>query len=165
MRDERLNEELPQHTARVLDLLLLASTLGDPGLGLGPGLVEGQEAALASPLDELVGLRDELGAGLEEPGVGDLGLVQDVFDAGIFGEVQRGQSRGRVVLGGRRQRARLDDGSTSEVVVEDGLAVGLENRLGGHGDCGESCTVGAVVLGESFRWLRALSNSFPGRQH
>jgi len=28
--------------------------------------------------------------------------------------------------------SRLDDGCASEVVVEDGLAVGLENRFGRH---------------------------------
>ena len=30
------------------------------------------------------------------------------------------------------QRGGLDDGGAGEVVVEDGLAVGLENGLGGH---------------------------------
>lgn len=132
--NERLDEELSQNTADVLNLLRLAGALSDPGLGLGPGLVEGEQTALASSLDELIGLRDELGAGLEKPGVGDLGLVQDGLDAGVLGEVQGGQSRGRVVDGGRRQRAGLDDGSTGEVVVDDGLAIGLGDRLGGH--CG-----------------------------
>jgi hypothetical protein len=73
--NERLDEELTKNTDDVLNLLGLRGTLSNPSPGLGPGLVEGQETALASPLDQLVGLRDELGAGLEQPGVGDLGLV------------------------------------------------------------------------------------------
>lgn len=37
-------------------------------------------------------------------------------------------------MGGRgRQRRRLDNGSASEMVVEDGLAVSLENGFGRHG--------------------------------
>lgn len=112
-----------------------------------------------------VGLGYESSTGLKEPRVGDLGLVENVLNLGILGEVQSRQPGGRVVLGRGGKRAGLDGFGAGEVVVEDGLAVGLENRLGGHGDCGESCTVGAVVLGESFRWLRALSNSFPDRQH
>ena len=34
--------------------------------------------------------------------------------------------------GGGRERSRLDDGSASEVVVEDGLSVSLEDGFGGH---------------------------------
>jgi hypothetical protein len=88
--DEGLDEELAQDAGDVLDLLLLAGAGGDPGLGLGPGLVQGQQTALAAALDELIGLRDELGALLEEPGVGDLGLVQDILDVGVLGELERG---------------------------------------------------------------------------
>lgn len=132
VRDERLNEELSQNTLCGLNLLLLTSTLSNPGLGLGPGLVEGQQTALSSTLDELIGLCDELGTALEQPRVGDLGLVQDVLDIGVLGEVKRGQSGRSIVLGGSRERAGLDGGSTGEVVVENGLAIGLENRLGGH---------------------------------
>lgn len=36
--------------------------------------------------------------------------------------------------GGGRERSRLDDGSASEVVVEDGLSVSLEDGFGGHCD-------------------------------
>lgn len=136
MRNEGLDEELAQNTGGVLDLLLLAGALSDPGLGLGPGLVEGQETALATALDQLIGLRDELGAGLEEPRVGDLSLVQNTLDVGILSKVQRAQPGGRVVLGGVGERSGLDDGGAGEVVVEDGLAVGLEDGLGGHsGGC------------------------------
>lgn len=136
VRNEGLDEELAQDTSDGLDLLLLTSTLGDPGASLGPGLVEGQETALATALDQLIGLGDELDTGLENPGVGDLGLVEDILDVGILGEVQRAQPGGRVVLGGDGKRRGLDDGSAGEVVVEDGLAVGLEDGLGGHsGGC------------------------------
>ena len=33
---------------------------------------------------------------------------------------------------GRRERRRLDDGSTGEVVIQQGLSVGLEDALCGH---------------------------------
>ena len=36
--------------------------------------------------------------------------------------------------GGGRERSWLDDWSASEVVVEDGLSVSLENGFGGHCD-------------------------------
>ncbi len=132
MGNKRLNKKLSEDTAGVLNLLLRASTLSNPGLGLGPGLVEGEETALATTLNELIGLCDELGAVLEEPREGDLGLVEDVLDVGVLGEVQRRKSGRGVVLGRLRKRAGLDSGSPGEVVVEDGLAVGLEDRLGGH---------------------------------
>lgn len=132
VRDERLDEEVSQDTGDVLDLLLLGGTLSNPGLGLRPGLVQGKQTTLAAALDQLIRLSDELGAGLEKPGVGDLGLVENVLDVDIVGEVQRSQSRRSVVLGRDRQRAGLNGRSAGEVVVEDGLAVGLENRLGGH---------------------------------
>lgn len=132
MGNEGLDEELTQNAGGVLDLLLLAGTLSNPGLGLWPSLVQGQKTALTTALDQLIGLRNELGTSLEEPGVGDLGLVQDTLDVGILSEVQRAQPGGRVVLGWRGQRSGLDDRGAGEVVVEDGLAVGLENGLGGH---------------------------------
>ena len=34
-------------------------------------------------LDQLVRLGDKLGASLQEPGIGDLGLVEDALDVGI----------------------------------------------------------------------------------
>jgi hypothetical protein len=134
MGHKRLDEELPQNASGVLNLLLLTGSLSNPSLSLGPGLVQGQKTALSSSLDELIGLGDELGVGLEKPRVGDLSLVQDVGNVGIFREVQRGESAGRVVSGRRRKRAGLDNGGAGEMVVEDGLAVGLENRLGGHSE-------------------------------
>lgn len=79
-----------------------------------------------------VGLGDESGIGLEQPRVGDLGLVENTLHIGIFGEVENGQPGGRVVRGRRGERRGLDYGGAGEVVVEDGLAIGLEDRLGGH---------------------------------
>lgn len=116
----------------MLDLLDLAGALSDPGLGLRPSLVQGQETALASPLDQLVGLRDEADTVLEQPGVCDLRLVQDILDALVLREAERSQPRGWVVLRWLGQRRGLDDGGASEVVVEDSLAISLENGLGGH---------------------------------
>jgi hypothetical protein len=125
--NHRLNEELAQDTGNVLNGDLLGGAGLNPLPSLSPGLVEGEEAGLASTLDQLIGLSDELGAGHEQPWVGDLGLVEDILDGLVFGEVEGGETRRRVVCGGRRERGRLDDGSASEVVVEDGLAVGLED--------------------------------------
>lgn len=134
VRNEGLDQELSQDTSGVLDLLLLSSSLSNPGLRFGPSLVQSQKTTLASALDKLIGLRDEPGTVVEQPRIGGLSLLQDILNAGILREVQRGQFGRRVVLGWPGKRGGLDDGSTSEVVVEDGLAVGLENRLGGHGE-------------------------------
>ena len=97
MRDKRLDEELPEDTLDVLDLLFLGGTLSNPRLCFRPGLVEGKKTALASPLDQLIWLGDELGAGNEEPWVGDLGLVEDVVDILVIGKVQRRKLGSRVV--------------------------------------------------------------------
>jgi hypothetical protein len=132
VRHEGLNQELTQDTRDGLNLNVLGSTGLNPLAGLSPGLVQSEETALASALDQLIRLRDELGAGSQEPRVGDLGLVEDILDGLVIGEVKRGETSGRVVCGGGRKGSGLDDGGPSEVVVEDGLAVGLENGLGGH---------------------------------
>jgi len=87
MWHEGLDEESSKHTLNVLDLLGRAGALCYPGLRLWPGLVQGQETALASALDELIGLRDKLGARLEEPRVGDLGLVEDINGVLVLGKV------------------------------------------------------------------------------
>jgi hypothetical protein len=133
MGHKRLDEELGQQAGDVLDLLLLASSLSNPSLGLGPSLVQGQQTTLSSTLDELVRLCDKLGTGVKKPRVCDLSLVQHIIHISVLGESQRCQPGRSVVLGRGRERAGLDDGGASEVVVEDGLAIGLENRLGGHG--------------------------------
>lgn len=135
VRNERLNEELTENAGDRLNLNVLGSTGLNPFPGLGPGLVQGQKATLSTSLDQLVGLGHELGTGGQQPGVADLSLVEDILDGNIFGKVKGGELRRRVVRGGRREGSRLDEGSTSEVVVEDGLAISFENRLGGHDDC------------------------------
>jgi hypothetical protein len=132
VRHEGLDKELPQHTVDRLDALRLSSPLRDPLLGLGPRLVQGQQTALTSPLDQLIWLRDELGAGHEQPRVCGLGLVEDAPNIGVSWEVQRRELGRRVVCGRGGQRRGLDDGGAGEVVVEDGLAVGLEDGFGGH---------------------------------
>jgi hypothetical protein len=133
VRHERLDQELSQDTIDSLDSLGLAGTLLNPSSGLSPGLVQGQKAALASSLDELIGLCDELGARLVQPGVLDLGLVKDILGRVLGAEVERAELGVRVVVGGWGERSGLDDGSSGKVVVEDGLAIGFEDRLCGHG--------------------------------
>jgi hypothetical protein len=105
---EGLDEESPQVTLDVLNLLELVRALSNPLLGLGPGSVQLEQTRLASPLDKLIGLCDKLGTG------------------------DGCELCGRVVgcLGG--ERSGLDHRCAGEVVVEDGLAVGLEDRLCGH---------------------------------
>jgi hypothetical protein len=129
---ERLNEESPQVSLNVLNLLELVGALSNPLLGLGPGSVQLEQTRLASPLDKLVGLCDELGTRSEKEGESGLGGVKDTLDVVAIGKGDGGELCGRVVgcLGG--ERSGLDDGRASEVVVEDGLAVGLEDRLCGH---------------------------------
>lgn len=130
MGNEGLDQELPQYTIDSLDALLLSCPRLDPFPRLSPGLVQREQTALASPLDQLVWLCDELGSGSEEPWVCGLGLVEHALDVLISGEVQRCELGGGVVCGRRGKRSGLDNGSAGEVVVEDGLAVGLEDRLG-----------------------------------
>ena len=129
---ERLNEESPQVTLNVLDLLELVCALCDPGLGLGPGSVQLEQTRLASPLDQLVGLCDELGTGSEEEGECGLSGVKDALDVVAILEGDGGELCGRVVCCLCGERSGLDHRRAGEVVVEDGLAVGLEDRLCGH---------------------------------
>jgi hypothetical protein len=132
VRNEGLNQELTEDTSDGLNLDILGGTCLNPLTGLSPGLVEGEQTALTPTLDQLIGLRNELGTGGEEPRESDLSLVEDILHSLVLREVQRGQTSRRVVCCGGRERGRLDNGSASEVEVEDGLAVGLENRFGGH---------------------------------
>lgn len=127
VRNERLHEESPQVTLNVLNLLGLVCALSDPLLGLGPGSVQLEQTRLASPLDELVGLCDELGTGSEEEGESGLSSVKNALDVVAIGELDGGELCGRVVGGLCGQRSGLDHRRASEVVVEDGLAVGLED--------------------------------------
>lgn len=156
MRYEGLDEEVTKNSLHMLYFLRFCGALSNPSLGLGPGLVQSQKTTLASSLNQLIWFRllirqswplqkdvsvydtrtlrityYELCAALEEPGICDLGLVKNVVDIDIIGEMERGKSGGRIVLG-LGQRTRLNDRSTSKMVVEDGLPVGLVNRLGGH---------------------------------
>lgn len=139
MRNKWLNQELAEEALDVLNLLLLASAFCNPSTSFGPGLVEGEETALASTLDQLIWFCDEFGVFGEQPRVCGLGLVEDSIDVGVLREVERSELGGRVVSSSARERGGLDDGSASEVVVEDGLSIGLENRFGGHCDKGCVC--------------------------
>ena len=127
MGHERLNEESPQVTLNVLDLLELVCALCNPGLGLGPGSVELEQTRLASPLDELIGLCDELGTGSEKEGECGLGGVKDALDVVTILEGDGSELRRRVVGCLCGKRSGLDHRRAGEVVVEDGLAVGLED--------------------------------------
>ena len=97
MRHEWLDQERPEDTVDGLHPLDLASTCRDPLFGLRPGLVESEKTALASSLDQLVRLCDELCTALQQPRIGDLGLAQDALDVGAFGEIYRGEPGGRIV--------------------------------------------------------------------
>ena len=136
MRDERLDEELPKDTVDGLDLLVLSSLGGNPLLCLWPCLVQCEKTALASSLDELIWLCDKLAARDEQPRVLDFGLVKNILDVLVLWEVKRCESCWGVVCGSRWEGCWLDDGSSGKVVVEDGLAVGLEDGLCGHDEVG-----------------------------
>ena len=136
MRDKWLNQKLPQHALDRLDLLRLPSASLNPLPGLRPGLVERQQAALATTLDQLIRLCNELGTRSEQPWVCGFGLVQHRRDVLSLWEVERRELGGRVVGGRGRKRTGLDRRSTGEVVVEDGLAVGFEDGFGRHGEAG-----------------------------
>jgi hypothetical protein len=124
---KRLNEESPQVTLDVLDLLELVCALCNPCLGIGPGSVQLEQTRLASPLDELIGLCDELSARCEKEGECGLGGVKNALNVVTILESDGGKLCRRVVGGLCGKRSGLDHRRASEVVVEDGLAVGLED--------------------------------------
>jgi hypothetical protein len=142
---------MPQDTVDRLDPLRLSCPRLNPLTGLGPGLVQGQQTALASPLDQLIWLCNELGTRSQQPRVCGLGLVEDALDVGIGSKVQRCELGRGVVCRGCRQRSGLDDRSAGEVVVEDGLAVGLEDGFGRHG-AAMSNKLEQRVSEEGVRW-------------
>jgi hypothetical protein len=98
MRHKGLDQEIPQHAVNGLDTLFLLCASGNPGSSLWPALVEAQETTLASPLDQLIGLCDELGSGSKQPRVLGLDSVENTFDISILGEVERSKL-GRWVVG------------------------------------------------------------------
>jgi hypothetical protein len=150
VRNKWLDQELAEEALDVLDLLLLASAFCDPSTSIGPALVEGEQTALASTLDQLIWLSDKFGVFGEQPRVCGLGLVEDSIDVGILREVEGSEFGRRVVSSSARKRGGLDDRRASEVVVEDGLSIGLENRFGGH------CVVGdvfCVTMSRNFNQL------------
>lgn len=63
VRNERLDKELSQRPDGGLNLDFLASSSLDPRPCLGPCLVQGQQTALASSLDQLVWFGDQFHAG------------------------------------------------------------------------------------------------------
>ena len=148
MRHKRLDQKVPQDAVDGLYSLLLLCAWLNPRPRLGPRLVQGQETALASPLDQLIRLRDEFGAGNEQPRVLGLCGIEHPLHVCVLGEIERGELGGRVVGGRLWQRRWLDERCSCEVVIEDGLAVGLENRLGGH-DERVLCATGPGVSGSN----------------
>lgn len=101
----------------------LARPLGDPGLGLIPGLVEGEEARLATALDELIGLCDELGR--EDP-AGELRVGGDGASLGIPGDL--GDPRGGVLEVGLGHGVRGDGGRSLEPVGQQELGIVFADR-------------------------------------
>lgn len=132
MRHEGLHQELAENTSDSLNLDILRGTSLNPVPGLSPGLVQGEQTALTPTLDQLIGFGDKLSTGGQKPREGDLRLVKDILNSLILGEVKGCEAGRRVVCCGGRERSGLDHRGASEVVIEDGLAVGLEDRFGGH---------------------------------
>jgi hypothetical protein len=100
--NERLDEELVQGAPDGFDGQFLAGAGLNPGAGLGPGLVEGEQAALPTALDQLIGFGDHAGTRGHQPRVGGFGLVQDAGDTGAVGEGDGGKP-GRGIMRGRRR--------------------------------------------------------------
>ena len=88
VRNKRLDQEISQNAVDSLNPLSLLCSLGNPFPCHAPGLVKSQQAALASSLNQLVGLCNKLGTGGLEPWVFHLSLVQDGVDILVVGEVQ-----------------------------------------------------------------------------
>lgn len=123
VRNKWLHEEIPQRTLDVLNLLHLVCTSCNPLLGLWPGSIELEKTRLASSLDQLIGLRNELCTRCEEEWVFGLCGVQDSLYIVSVCECDGCELCGWVVGGPWCERSRLDDGSAGKVVVEDGLAI------------------------------------------
>ncbi len=104
-------------------LLGFSSALGDPWLGLVPGLVQGEESGLSATLDELVGLCNELG--VEDP-ARELGVRGDGVGRcvpGDLGDLDGGVLELCLDLGvGRDGRRALEPVGEEElcVVLADG---------------------------------------------
>lgn len=88
MGHKGFNEKLPQETGDRLNFLLLARSGCDPGFGLRPGLVEGEETALASSLDQLIWLGHQLQSRLQQPWECSLCLVEDAIDVVALWKVE-----------------------------------------------------------------------------
>jgi hypothetical protein len=130
-----LDKESAEDSCDGFDLNGLGSASLNPLASLSPSLVESKQTALTTALDQLIGLGDKLGAGDQEPRVGDLSLIKDILDSLVIGEVERCETGRRVVCSRGGERGRLDHWGASEVVVDDGLAVGLVDSFGGHNVC------------------------------
>lgn len=128
---EWLDQERPQVTLHRFDLNFPTGPLLDPGLRLRPLLVQREQTSLATPLDQLVGLRYEPGTGFEQPWVHLFGAVEDSSGRSIRGEGDGRELRGSIVRWGREGRG-SDHGGPSQVVGEDGLSIGLVDRFGSH---------------------------------
>lgn len=96
----------------------LSSALGDPLPGLGPSLVEGEQTSLATTLDELVRLRNELG--VVDP-CRDLGVGGDRAGCGVPGDLSY-TSKGVLEVGFDLGMGR-NCGCTLEPVCEQELGV------------------------------------------
>lgn len=81
----------------------------------------------------MIWLSDKFHAWSSQPWVGVLDLVEHSIDILIFWEVDGSKLGWRVVYASGLQRSWLDDWGTSEVVVEDGLAISFEDGFGRHG--------------------------------
>ena len=135
VRDEWLDEEVPQVALNMLDLLEPIRSLRNPLSRILPCRVELEKAGFTSPLDELIWFGDQLCSRSEQEWVGGLGTVKDALDIITLLKANGCEFGRRIVCCSCGQRGGLDDGCSGEVVVENGLAVGLEDCFGGHGAC------------------------------
>jgi hypothetical protein len=109
--------------------LRLTRPLGDPLLGLLPILIEREQASLATTLDELIGLGDEL-ARVDPRGQGGVGWAEGVVGGGripgYLGDFGGWVDEGRFELWGGRVHFR----SAREPVSEEEFGVELPDSFG-----------------------------------
>ena len=121
------NRKVTRTERRSAYLLRLAGALRNPFLRLFPGLVERKQTGLATPLDQLVWLCNELG--VEDP-ARELGVRCDGVGLGVPGDLCNPRCRiDEFRLHGRR---RVDGRGTLEPVGEQKLRVVLADGCAGE---------------------------------
>lgn len=145
VRDKGFDDEMVEHALDQFDLDFSLHPFQDPCLHFFPSLVHSQKARLATTLDELVGLDDELVR--QEPRVG-LGNGLEAFALGVIQDLRRDEHL--LLLNGVSSIRVFRQPFGNEL-----LAVVLANGLGGHavlGSHGKNDVKNGLVSCVMFLW-------------